>query len=257
MSNILRSFFILTILLGSTAIASDIEKEQRWADQIVDYLIDGDAEWLTVGKHNVLAIYTESSKPSKNTAIIIHGTGVHPNWEDVIYPLRTGLPQQGWNTLSIQMPILSDEASYEDYAKIFHQIAPRIDAAIIHVKQKGSKNIALIAHSLGTTMCAHYLVSTNNNAVQSFVAVGMPGKSNFSQMNNISHLSKINLPVLDLFGGNDFKSILNSAALRKKASKHNKKYIQIMIPEANHFFANKNEVLIQTVSNWLNNPSKS
>ena len=40
-------FLVLFIsLLVTTAQATDIEKEQRWAEQVVDFLIDGEAIWL-------------------------------------------------------------------------------------------------------------------------------------------------------------------------------------------------------------------
>jgi hypothetical protein len=39
-----------------SSFASDVEKERRWADQIVDSLIDGDAVWLSAGDHEFLGI---------------------------------------------------------------------------------------------------------------------------------------------------------------------------------------------------------
>ena len=43
-------------LLFSTSYASDMEKEKRWADQVVDSIMVGDAEWLKVGKDKILSI---------------------------------------------------------------------------------------------------------------------------------------------------------------------------------------------------------
>ena len=67
--------------------------------------------------------------------VIIHGIGVHPNWNDVIYPLRTELPEQGWSTISIQAPILPNEAEPKDYAPLIKEIVPRIQAADNFLKQ--------------------------------------------------------------------------------------------------------------------------
>ncbi len=46
-----------------------------------------------------------------NAGVLInHGRGFHPDWVDTVQPLRVGLVDYGWNTLSIQMPVL---AKYE------------------------------------------------------------------------------------------------------------------------------------------------
>jgi hypothetical protein len=36
--------------------------------------------------------------------------GAHPDWPEVIQPLHSGLPESGWTTLSVQMPILANDA---------------------------------------------------------------------------------------------------------------------------------------------------
>ena len=91
-------------------------------------------------------------------AVVIHGTGVHPNWADVIQPLRVGLTEQGWHTLSIQMPVLANEASHDDYTAVFPEAPARIDAAVRYLKKEmGVKRVVLIAHSLGSSMTAYHL----------------------------------------------------------------------------------------------------
>ena len=61
-----------------------------------------------------------------------------------------------WNTLSIQMPILPNEAEYPEYAPLYDEVAPRINAAIEYLKKNGSKQIVLIGHSQGAAMTAYY-----------------------------------------------------------------------------------------------------
>lgn len=232
--------------------ASDFAKEKRWADQVVDFLIEGDAEWLEVADHKVLAIYTPSATDTTNGGVIIvHGSGVHPNWAEVVQPLRTQLPANGWATLSIQMPVLNNEAEYLEYAPLFDEVAPRIDAAVKNLQAKGIKNIHIVSHSLGSAMTAYYLANVKNNPVKSFVAIGMPGPRDDKRMDTLLALQKINIPVLDLYGENDLDYILQSSKQRKQAGAHNKSYMQQVVPGANHFFVNKNDALIDSVSNWL------
>ena len=101
-------------LFSMPANAADIEREKRLASEIVDSIMDGDAEYLLAGEHQFLAIYTEAEDP-RGGVIIMHGRGFHPDWIDVANPLRAGLAEAGWNTLSIQMPVLDKEAKYYDY----------------------------------------------------------------------------------------------------------------------------------------------
>ncbi|MDX1594365.1 MAG: DUF3530 family protein, partial [Gammaproteobacteria bacterium] len=120
----------LFAMLGSLAAhASDKAKEQRWADQIVDQLIEGEPVWLEAGEDRFLAILTEADGEPRGSVILMHGMGVHPNWPQVIYPLRTELPRLGWTTLSLQMPVLPNDAEAVAYVPLFDEVAPRIDAA--------------------------------------------------------------------------------------------------------------------------------
>ena len=115
------------------AVGSDVAKEQRWADQIVDSLMDGDELWLNDGSgHEFLGLMTEAEEESTNAIVLLHGIGVHPNWPEVIYPLRVGLPESNWATLSIQMPILKNEAEGKEYVPLFPEVSARI-LSLIHI----------------------------------------------------------------------------------------------------------------------------
>ena len=149
MISFIRLLVISLSLLSFNLYASDLAKEKRWADQVVEAILDGDAVWLNDGKSDFLGIYTEAGEDKERAVIVMHGTGVHPDWAQVVQPLRVGLTEHDWNTLSIQMPILPNEAEYKDYAPLYDEVAPRIDAAIKYLKENGSKDIVLIGHSQG------------------------------------------------------------------------------------------------------------
>jgi len=249
---IIVPLILIMFNLLNIAQASDLGKEKRWADQIVDYLIDGEAEWLDLGKHKALAIYTESAADiTRGGVIVIHGSGVHPNWQEVVYPLRTKLAESGWATLSIQMPVLDNEAEYQEYAPLFDEVAPRIDAAIKNLQAKGIKKISIVAHSLGSAMSAYYLSNNKNSSIRSFVAIGMPGPRNDKRMDTVLALQNINIPVLDLYGEKDLDYVLDSSQMRKQAGSKNKNYSQQVVTGANHFFVDKDAELLNSVNKWL------
>lgn len=235
--------------------ASDVAKEKRWADQIVDAIMTGDAVWLKAGGHKFLGIYTKSST-GKTTggAIVVHGVGVHPNWTDVVQPIRTRLPDSGWDTLSIQMPILRNEAEQKEYAPLFKEIAPRMNAAVAYLKKQGTKNIVVVGHSLGATMSAYYLAEEKPAEVKTMVAIGATGL-NFKdkEKNFIQSIKNISIPILDLTGSDDLPEVLATNDLKLKTAREagNKTYTQVRIKGANHFLVGKEDELLREITNWL------
>lgn len=234
--------------------ASDTEKEMRWRSQIVDGLIAGDAVDLQANTETFLGIYTEAGtdKPL-GAAIVMHGTGVHPDWPDVILPLRSELPASGWATLSIQMPILANDAEHQEYAPLYAEVPARINAAIAFLQGKGFHNIVLIGHSLGSSMGASYLAN-GGKGISAFVAIGMSvEKEPHVRMDNVAFLGKITLPMLDLYGSQDLDGVRGSIELRSAAARKagNKQYRQQEVVGANHFFQGVEGDLVRIVKGWL------
>jgi pimeloyl-ACP methyl ester carboxylesterase len=231
--------------------ASDLEKEQRWAAQIVDSLMDGDALYLDDGRAEFLALETPAADGSTaRAAIVMHGTGVHPNWPTVVLPLRVGLAESGWHTLSIQMPVLANEADYKDYPPIYDWVPGRIDAAIDYLKGQGAGKIVLVAHSQGATMTTYYLAGSDRQ-VDGFVAVGMgPGLAG-TAADNLAHLPKVTVPLFDLYGTEDLPEVVASAKDRAAAASGNDAYTQVVVQGADHFFEGEEAQLLEQVGGWL------
>ena len=233
------------ILISSFTFAQtvpDYAKEARWASFIEDGLMDGDVVLLKANDHEFLAIYTESESDTKQTAVIVHGLGVHPDWPQVIQPLRVALTERGFNTLSIQIPVLENGVGSEGYAPLLVDADNRINSAVNYLTAQGLEANVLIAHSLGSVMSTHYLAN-NANPFKRYVGIGMPKTT-------AQYLSNIDIPVLDLYGNDDIPPVLNGTKLKAQQSKHNSNYTQIEVG-ADHFFNDKDDLLIDTISAWL------
>ncbi len=247
---LLKNAIALTLLIvltttATSSFASDREKEKRWAEQIADSLLDGDAIYLNDGQAEFLAIDTRADDPKDTGIIIIHGIGIHPDWETVIQPLRVQLAANGWNTLSLQMPILGNDATGTDYEPLMKEVPARIDAGIRQMTKAGAKKVIIVAHSLGSRMANYYLSrkkiyqeAQTETPIVGYIGIGM-GSSDY--------IEKIKIPILDLYGENDLPSVLASAALRKKSGENNKNYRQQMITGANHFFVDQDDDLVKAV----------
>lgn len=245
-------FFIASSPLRTSA-ASDLEKEHRWSEQIVDSLLTGEAETLKAGDQEFLAIYTEASQGPGNRAILLlHGMGVHPNWPEVIEPLRVEMPELGWATLSLQMPILANEAREEDYLAILDEATPRIQAGIGFLQQQGMETIVLVGHSLGAAMGNQFLVQPGSDRIQALVAISTPTSTLDTRLNAADQFEKLQLPVLDLYGSRD-EEVAANAAKRQQAARKSKgiRYRQMALEGADHFFTGMQDELIRTLRGWL------
>jgi pimeloyl-ACP methyl ester carboxylesterase len=249
---ILLALLTVSALMPVAATNSDVAKERRWAEQVIDGLLDGDEAWLIDDSgHEFLGILTEGDRSSGEAVILVHGIGVHPNWPDVIYPLRAGLLEQNITTLSLQMPILANDADGREYRLLIPEVPGRFEAAIDYLDDYGYKKITIVSHSLGAVMATFYLSRSDVNAVDSLVIIGMGSGKSFSGL--LDALAKLRVPTLDLYGSQDLDHVLDS--VEQRAAAGNKQpghqYMQVRVDGANHFFQGHEEALVQQVIDWI------
>jgi len=244
---------LLGLAVAGTTAASDIDKEKRWAEQLQDQLVIGEPLRLTTGQQDFFALYTPAvGKLQRGGVILLHGLGAHPDWPDVISPLRKDLPEAGWSTLSIQLPIRPNEADFTDYPPLFPAASVRISAAIRYLQKQGVRNIVLVGHSLGAAMGAYFLAqkAPDSEAVRAFVGIGM-GHAPGTVAHTPDTLAKITVPVLDLYGTQDLRGVLGSTKARAASQVNNADYRQLAITGADHFFRGLEAALVKRVSSWL------
>jgi pimeloyl-ACP methyl ester carboxylesterase len=252
MRNILLNIIIL-ILWQTPVAASDVQKEKRWSEQISDSLLSGEVCELKAAETPFMGIYTEPEEgPTGRAVILVHGIGAHPDWPEVIHPLRVGLPEHGWATLSIQMPILANDAELKDYLPLFDESGPRLKAAVDYLHQHGAKTVVIVSHSLGASMAARF-VADNPRAVDGLVIIGMSVIELDEKMNGARALEKITLPVFDLYGSRDLDGVLKSTDARARAAHKagNPDYRQFAIEGGDHFYVGTEDELLSRVYGWL------
>lgn len=246
--------FLCLMLFNDSVGAADLEKELRIKNQIIDYILDGEPVMLQTGDRAFLSIYQQADDgDSKQAVILMHGRGLHPNWAEVIYPLRTGLPQRGWNTLSIQMPVLDNTATFYDYLDIVPESFPRIQAAVDFLRRQGMQQIVLLAHSCSVHMSLAWLAQHPQPDIVGYIGVGMGSTDKGQPLPNPLPLEKTPVPVLDIRGEYDYPSVHGHAAERWKHMQQagNALSRQRVIKDADHYFTNRGEVLLNAVADWL------
>ncbi|MCB1773975.1 MAG: DUF3530 family protein [Gammaproteobacteria bacterium] len=238
--------------------APDHEREIRLRGEIEDLILDGEAVTLT-GADGVgfLGIYTEAENgPARGSVVLLHGRGFHPDWQDVIHPLRVGLTRFGWNTLSIQLPVLDKAASYYDYVAVFPHAGPRIEAAIDRLRRQHPGPIVLLAHSCGTHMAQHWMLHAEPAALASFdayVGIGMGATDIGQPMREPFPFDRLSVPVLDIYAEDDFRAVRLLAGVRRlqlEANGH-PHHAQVVVPGSEHYFVDRGMALTESIGAWL------
>ena len=237
-----------------TAIASepDFDRETRLAEQIVDAIFDGEAEWLEADGREFLGIYTESDS-ARPGVLILHGRGFHPDWPDAVNPLRVGLAERGYSTLSLQMPVLEKEATYYDYLPIFGHSHARIEAGIAFLRERGHQRVVLVAHSCGAHMAMDWIAASGDGDIDAFVGLGMGATDYRQPMHRPFPLDRMHVPVLDLYGEAEYPAVIRMAPERKAMidAAGNSASRQRVLPGADHYFKDKGSALVEAVAEWL------
>lgn len=230
----------------------DFAREERLAEQIVDAIFDGEPEWLVADGREFLGIYTESDT-TRPGIVILHGRGFHPDWEDTVNPLRVGLAELGYSTLSLQMPVLGKQATYYDYLPLFSHAHARIEAGIAFLRERGHDRIVLVAHSCGAHMAMDWIATAGDQAIDAFAGLGMGATDYRQPMHQPFPLDRMQIPVLDLYGEAEYPAVIRMAAERRAMidTAGSPASQQRVLPGADHYFKGHGDALVEAVAEWL------
>jgi alpha-beta hydrolase superfamily lysophospholipase len=220
---------------------ADYVREQRWAEEITPGIVVGDPVHLEAAGRRFLAIWTPNAKAAAGV-IVVHGLGLHPDW-GLINALRSQLAEQGYATLSVQMPVASKEVRADRYPPLFPEAAERLRAAVDFLRARGMKRIAIVAHSMGARMADHYLGRGGEPRVDAWVAIGLQGE--------FSAPAALKASVLDLFGERDQPAVIEGAPARAAVLRKLRGSAQVQVAGADHFFAGMEAELVRRTKQFL------
>lgn len=237
--------------------------------------LKGEKLQLNVGGEEVFALFRAARPGSgRGGVVLLHDRGSYLDDPGVIHPLRLGLSDHGWATLSIQLPVPEGETAGIDW---LDKAQPRVAAAVNELQNRNIGNIVLVGHGLGALAATDYLAAGDSLTVRGLVVISMDGSENEEQrLDGAGQLAKIGKPILDIYGGRDYHSVQNSAERRARAAaqpaageasahttyrdvargysdrKGDKVgYRQLQIASANHTFSRQDELLVRRIRGWL------
>ena len=233
----------LLALAGDACAAgvADTAREARWAAEVAPQLVVGDAVWLATARHpRVLALYTEPAAKTGNAVIVVHGLGVHPDW-NLIGVLRNALADHGFATLSVQMPVLAADAQRDDYPPLFPDAGERLAAAIAWLHDKGYARIAVVSHSMGAAMVNAWLAQQDERVVDAWVPVGM----------FVAFAGRPRQPVLDVVAERDFPDVLALAKTRAAKLPHDGCSAPLTVGGTDHYFGDSAPRLAAAIAPFI------
>lgn len=252
-AKVLAAAAVLACLPAAGFAAPDYEREGRLAEEAEAGLFDGDAVYLDADGRSFLSLLIEPEAPSKGAVIVMHGRGFHPDWPQVANPVRVALGERGWTTLSIQMPVLGKGATYYDYLPIVPDSFPRIEAAIAYLRSAGHDWIAMVAHSCSVHMSMAWIRMRGDDLIQAYAGIGMGATDTGQPMREDFPLGAMSVPVLDVFGNEDYPSVIRSAPQRKAAIERAGAAgsMQLIMDGPDHLFEDYEEGLAAALAQWL------
>ncbi len=219
----------------------DDTREDRWAQEVVPTVVVGDPVWLaTPSRARVLAILTTPSGPPKGGVIVVHGLGVHPDF-GMIGGVRTRLADAGYETLSVQMPVLAAGAPREDYAVTLPAAGERLAAAVAFLRARGIARIAIVSHSVGATMTDAFLARPDAPRIEAWVPVGML----------IDFSMPPREPLLDVVAESELPEVAAAIPVRAKRLPRDSCSRTLTIAGADHYFGDRQKELSSAIAAFL------
>ncbi len=171
--------------------------------------------WLkTPEKREILALSSPSNTTDLQGGIIVLAD-LHqpPNWPVIVHGLRKYLPDFGWETLSVQMPIATDNLSNAQLDEMYTLTQNRIEAAVTYFQNKNISNINLIGMNQSANFSLKYVSSLpeEQDQIQSLVII-RAYDSNWLTSSDL--VKRIPVPLLDIYPEHDSGLILASAKKR-------------------------------------------
>ncbi len=260
---LLRPLLFIFFLLPITVVeAVDQARERLLAAELVERIGGHEALWLNDNSGRFLSLKVERPEVEKRGGVILlHDMGAHPDWPEVISPLRYGLPKSGWPTLSLQLPLLSNEVALtaKNQQKIIDQAQARIVAAVEYFTGIGVYNIVLIGHGLGATAISYFLSGELEPRhavyIKAFIAIRFRIHEKLPKVylpENLLQL-KTALPILDILGTQESDDVQQHARERKAVAMQAQSlnYRQERVSSANNNFWAAEGVLLSRIMGWL------
>lgn len=177
-----------------------------------------------------LSLRQRTGKP-QGGILILHDQGHNPDWPERLRQARIFLPDVGWDTLSIALPMPDNQ----DDDRVAQQTLGRIAAGLRRLNRQGQFNIVLLGYGDGAYWAARYMaerLQPDEEVGYALVMVATtPDRPDLPAL-----LGRLDIPVLDLYFNNTPWARSNARKRQAEAARNKRQeYTQILDPAAGSF----------------------
>ena len=184
--------------------------------------------------------------------ILIHGRGTNADSRETLHPLRIGLSDAGWDTLSIQLPAAYDDADAADWLATAPAIEARLGAALDWMSKQGIDKRVVVGVGDSATIALRFAASRGSDEVAAVAMISSPATFDDDAVRDV--LSGLARPLFDLYAQRDLTSVTANAERRAAAARAAglADFVQRDVPGAGPGFRGLDAALVAAARTWLN-----
>jgi pimeloyl-ACP methyl ester carboxylesterase len=230
----------------------DMHRELQIAEEIGARAHPDEAIRLETSGLGFQGLYREAvSKDVRGGIVLLHGRDSNQDAADLIRPLRLGLPEHGWSTLSLAMPIaVSDNP--QGHADLVPGAIARLQSGIAFLTEKKIGTIALLAHDTGAWTILRYLADAPDSSVKAAVLID-PAPVRELDVPQISpgSPSAVRFPILEILSRRVSVPMDDEASRKRIIMKANPSYRLVILNEPDRGWQDSGDFLLNRIHGWL------
>lgn len=243
---------IIACLASGETPATDVHRERQIADELGSRANPDEAIRLEASGLEFQGLYREAvSKDPGGGVILLHGRHSNQDAAAFVRPLRLGLPEHGWSSLSLAMPV-PDPDDLQGNANLLPEAVARLHSGVAFLERKNTGNIAILALDTGAWAALSYLARSPDRAVKAAVLLDAAPASELDPPPIAPDtLSTIRLPVLEILSGRISARAGDDASRKRADMKPSATYRLLVLDEPDHGWQDIGDFLVNRIHGWL------
>jgi hypothetical protein len=252
--NPIRSLFSALCLVSlASAHAADpaasarLTETWRQAADIVGVVVE-----LQAGGEPFVAIsHSPTQGETVGAVVLLHDPWTSADSDEVVRPMRIGLAQHGWETLSLQLPAAYPHEAVAQWQAADEPVASRLAAALAWLGDRGRSNQVVLALGASAGPALRAIADQGPDGVAALVMVSTP--ADLSDAADREALAALSRPVLDIFAEHDRAAVTRAALERRLAVRELPElaYSHYRVAGARAGFSSSTALLLARVRGWL------
>lgn len=178
--------------------------------------------------------------------VLLHDLGAGPDSLTVMRPLREGLAEAGWDTLSLPLPQVAAHRGRAAWQADAERIEARLAAGLGWFDGRGLPNQVIVAHGASAAQAVAFAAAQTAPGLRAVVLISATWRPADAE-------TRLRVPLLDIYAERDAAAVIDAAAARRSAAmaERNSDYRQVVVPGALPGFHATEGNLLARVRAWL------